>query len=137
LDMASTMVAEQLLEDPFVKEDVTDIMQGENWHNLCLLGDENQVVGVATVEFSPDEPQAFLAYFVVDEAHRGRDLGRLLLGEVERFVSAAGATSLALEAFPDPRITDETQRRDPSTFFEHHGYEAFDPEDPVRRRKSL
>lgn len=137
LDVASEMVAHQLLEDPYIKEDVTDVMQGENWHNLGVFGEEGELVGVATVQLPPDEPYAFLAYFVVDEAHRGRDLGSLLLDEVERFAAAAGATSLLLEAFPDSRVTDESLRRDPSTFFEHHGYEAFDPEDPVRRRKYL
>lgn len=137
LDEASTLVAHQLHRDPVVKDDVANVMQAENWHNLCVFSEEDQLVGVATVEIPPDEPHAFLAFFVVDEAHRGRNLGGQLIAEVERFASAAGAASLLLEALSDPRVTDESQRRDPSTFFEHHGYEAYDEENPERRRKYL
>jgi GNAT superfamily N-acetyltransferase len=93
---------------------------------LQVLGDrvavaelEGHVVGLAHLQVSPaierDRPAAKLGALVVDEAHRGRGIGRLLVEAMEAEARLRGCEVLFL--------TTSERRDDAHAFYERFGLE--------------
>ncbi len=93
---------------------------------LVIVGDrvvvadlDGQVVGLAQLHVSPaleyDRPAAKLAALVVDDAHRGRGIGRALVEELEAEARKRGCVLLFL--------TTSERRDDAHAFYERLGLE--------------
>ncbi|HEX9380591.1 MAG TPA: GNAT family N-acetyltransferase [Gaiellaceae bacterium] len=93
---------------------------------LVIVGDrvvvadlDGQVVGLAQLHVSPaleyDRPAAKLAALVVDDAHRGRGIGRALVEEMEAEARKRGCVLLFL--------TTSERRDDAHAFYERLGLE--------------
>ena len=83
--------------------------------HLMARAPEGSALGVARLHFiAPGEAQ--LRYMAVEETHRGRGIGTLLLNAVENRARAAGARSLVLDA-----------RESAAGFYRRHGYQDAGP----------
>lgn len=78
-----------------------NLIASENSH-LLFLRQNSQVVGMATVGIyiSPTGRKAWIEDLVVDEAFRGKKLGRKLMEEVMAFVRRSAPVTLMLTSKP-------------------------------------
>jgi acyl-CoA synthetase (NDP forming)/GNAT superfamily N-acetyltransferase len=70
-------------------------------HASLLVQIGSEVVGVATFERLDDEPTHAEVAFLVDDAHRGRGAGMLLLEHLATLASKYGIVRFVAEALPD------------------------------------
>ncbi|HKQ63325.1 MAG TPA: GNAT family N-acetyltransferase [Candidatus Polarisedimenticolaceae bacterium] len=79
-----------------------DVLRDRPEFHTYVLEAETTVVGLAGVQFVPSYTQdgvvARIIVFVVDEAWRGRGVGRRLLTAVEERLRAAGASSVVVNS---------------------------------------
>jgi GNAT superfamily N-acetyltransferase len=99
---------------------------GSRLERLRVVGDrvvvaelDGAVVGLAHLQVAPaierERPAAKISALVVDEAHRGHGVGRLLVEELEREARARGCELLFL--------TTSEHRGDAHAFYERMGLE--------------
>jgi len=98
---------QQLITDsmPFTEANFKSILNAENSYMFFLL-EGDVITGMASVGIyrSPSGVKAWIEDVVVDEAYRGKGLGRLLIQYVINFAKSKGADLLMLTSSPK-RIT--------------------------------
>lgn len=82
-------------------EDLKHLIAQENSH-LFLLTADGEIAGMLTVGIyhSPTGGKAWIEDVVIDEAHRGQGLSKLLVAHAIRFVEAQGIPLLMLTSNP-------------------------------------
>jgi len=81
---------------------------------FLIAEDETGIIGTVVAGF--DGRRGLIYHLAVDEAHRGRGLGSLLMQEVERRLAAKGC----LRAY----LLIRAQNRDVTRFYEKTGWET-------------
>ena len=100
------------LREPWGKPVGSERLEDDDDALHLMVVDDEEIVGVARGHFnSPEEGQIRL--MGVLQQYRGRDIGRLLLREMERMLSDAGAKYVVVQA-----------RDYAMGFYEKNGYEV-------------
>ncbi|MEP6763082.1 MAG: GNAT family N-acetyltransferase [Gemmatimonadaceae bacterium] len=91
----------------------------DHTHAVIFVAEiDEKVVGVITAHTFPSlhatEPSAWITTLVVDEACRGRHVGRELVSRVEQWVTERGAKRIS--------VTSATRRSDAHAFYGKVGY---------------
>jgi GNAT superfamily N-acetyltransferase len=97
---------------------LASILHRPDWITL-VAAQGREVVGFAGLELAPsytdDASVARIVTMVVDEGHRGRGIGALLVGALEARATAMGAGKIV--------VASALQRADAHAFYENLGYE--------------
>jgi predicted GNAT family N-acyltransferase len=83
--------------------------------HIMVCDDRDTCIGVGRLHFNT-KTEAQIRYMAVDERHRGRGIGKMILVELERIAREKGATSIVLNA-----------RDDAISFYRNIGYEELGP----------
>jgi RimJ/RimL family protein N-acetyltransferase len=84
-----------------VERDIAALTRAPDDDHASLLAEiGSHVVGVATFERLGDEPTNAEVAFLVDDAHRGKGIGTLLLGQLATLASKYGIVRFVAETLP-------------------------------------
>jgi GNAT superfamily N-acetyltransferase len=84
-----------------VAQDIAALTRAPGDDHASLLAEiGSAVVGVATFERLDDEPTHAEVAFLVDDAHRGRGVGTLLLGKLAALAATYGIVRFVAETLP-------------------------------------
>lgn len=125
----SNQLGYRLTNDEYRKR--IEALAGDPDHVVRVVDRGDEVIGWLHAFICPPlmaGREVEIGGLVVDEAHRGRGIGRSLMAEAEQWARTRGCTAI--------RVRSNTVRTEAHVFYKRQGYEALKTQYVFRKRRS-